>query len=96
MHSRVTTVVVKHLDCMRGFAVHLGTQMPVCCAFNAQIEKSNEAVLFEFVCELYGRYDVDVALEPVKAAFFDDGERVIHMAGPKFGYVSTCHACCTK
>ena len=75
---------------MRGFAVHLGAQMPVCCACDAHIQKSNEAGLIKFLFELYGRCDaVDVGLEPVIAVSFDDGERVIHIAEPKFGHVIT-------
>ena len=75
MRSRVTTVVIEHLVCLCGFAVHLGAQMPVCCTCDIYIQKRNEAGLFEFVCEQYSRYDtVDVGLEPVKAVFFDDDE----------------------
>ena len=71
VRRHVTTVVVKYLLCIHGFVVHLGAQMPVCCTCDAHIQKSNEVSLFEFVCELYDRYDaVDVGLEPVKAVFF--------------------------
>jgi len=90
MRSWVTTVVIEHLVCMCGFAVLLSAQALICCTCDAHIQKSNEAGLFEFMCKLYGRYDaVDVGLEPVKAVSFDDGERVIHIAEPKFGHVLT-------
>ena len=86
--SRVTTVVIEHLVCICGFAVHLDAQTLVCCACDAYIQKSNEAGLFEFMCKLYCRYDaVDVGLEPVKVVSFDDGECVINIAEAKFGYV---------
>ena len=88
--SRVTTVVIEHMVSLRGFAGHLCAQVLICCACDVHIQKSNEAGLFDFMCKLYGRYDaVDVGLEPVKAVSFDDCERVIHIAEPKFGNVLT-------
>ena len=90
VRSQVTTVLIEHLVGMCGFVVCLGAQTLVCCMCDAHIQKSNEAGLFEFMCELYGRYDaVDVGWEPVKAVSFDDVERVIHIAEPKFGCVLT-------
>ena len=72
------------------YHLHLGAQVLICCTCDAHIQKSNEAGLFEFMCKLNGRYDaVDVGLEPVKAVSFDDCERVIHIAEPKFGHVLT-------
>ena len=86
----MTTVVIEHLVSMRGFAVHLYAQVLICCVCDSHTQKSNEARLFEFMCKLHGRYDaVDVGLEPVKAVSFNNGEPVIQMVMPEFGYVLT-------